>query len=137
MLNRNVNVIFDDGSNTMTLTCSTVRFGAETLGKVKEKIDFELVEVFEDTRLLIEIKVKLIFSDALFILGFLQSTSKKLTIDGENIEVVNAEKQTWFDLFEDSIVAAFPTLKFKKKTRGMPDFIYNVAHMGKHIGVTT
>ena len=135
MLNRNVNVTFDDGTYSATYTCTSVRFGMELLGKVKEDIDLELHERFQDARLLIEIKVRLSVAESLFTASFLESTSKNLIIDGVTIPVVIGGKQTWFDLFEDSNVAAFPTLKFKKKTKGLPEWVFTIG--STHKGVTS
>jgi|GEM_PF-4428507 len=110
------------------------------LGEVEEDLNFDLIEDYESVRMQIRLKVRLSFAETLYVADFLASTSKVLTIDGVNIEVVNDMKDIDFKLVEKSSFAAITELRFKKRSIGLANMgagsFGATGHIG-NVGVAT
>jgi hypothetical protein len=122
MLNRDVNVTFIHNGNIeqFTLFCERVKFSLELVGEVLEKLDYELVENYQENhRQRIEIKLQLNLIQGLAMTNFLQATDKKLIIDGVTFEVVNADSVIDFELFKGYNILTNPTLRFRVKALGV------------------
>ena len=124
------------GTNSRELVCDHVEFGVELIGDVDEYLDFEMAEVYENVRLLIEMPVRLWLPDALWLLGYLQADDKYIHIDGHVIRVVNNIKKLRFKLWKKTNIAAHVTLKFKMKDVGMPDWAFGSGYLGIAGGTT-
>lgn len=139
MLNSNLNVTFSYGYGQYqkTLKCLDVRYFWRAVGDILEDIDFHLIEDYQAVRQGIRIKPFLTFNDSVWMANFLSSDSKKLTIDGSTIDVVNAAQDVDFELFEDTQIATTPSLIFLKKDIGIVQIASasSVAYLGKSIRI--
>ena len=139
MLNKDVDILFSHGhgANNRILRADWVRFGMEFIGEVFDDIDFNLIEDYQDARFLINVKVRLFLADTIWIVDFLKSDSKILSLDGFDIEVVNNAKRISFPLLEKFNLAVVPELRFKKRDQGIPTFgaRVSVGYVG-NVGVT-
>lgn len=128
MLVREIEVTFIHyGMHQHTLKCDYVLFGLEFLGDVVEMFDDSLVENYRGGRERIELKVKLDLTESNFIADFLLATDKVLVIENYQYEVVNDMREAQFPLFKGSIIGTYPTLRFKKKTKGLTNPAYYLA----------
>jgi hypothetical protein len=117
MLFSNLDVVFKHNSDltSFVIQCDRVLFTLGYIGKVREDVNFELIEDYEGFREHLEIKPYLSAFETEAMKAFLKASDKKLTIEGNDYEVVNDMKNTKFTLFKGSSIAAYPTLRFKKK----------------------
>ena|SRR3990167_8015504 len=147
MLNQNVAVTFSygHGAQSRLIRCNWVVYGLEFLGDVEEDLDYTLIEdyagiindedvetVENSVRQTIKVKAILRVSDALWMAKFLASTTKKLIIDGNELEVVNAADRIEFPLVEESNFGANPELLFRVKTPGLVTMSESVGYFALH-----
>jgi len=121
MIVRDLNVTFSNyGLRPRTFLCDYVVFGLEVIGDTTEFLDHSLEEAEDlEVREKFQIKVKLDLSQAIFLAGFIKSTSKTLDIDGTRYEVVNDFRDAELGLFKNTTLAVHPLLRFKAKAIGI------------------
>jgi hypothetical protein len=128
MLIRNIEVTFIAPElQQRTIICDYVQFGLEYIGEIVEMFDDSLIENYRGGRERIELKVRLDLTEAQFMAAFLISTEKILVIENYQYKVVNDMRETAFPLFKNSIIGVYPTLRFRKKTKGLTNPAYYLA----------
>jgi hypothetical protein len=124
VINKDVNVTFKHGWGAASRTLvSDVEFGFEVVGNdaVVENIDYELIEDWDDIRLLIDVRVELDLVDAHWMKNFLSAkNSKILSMDGYDFWVVNNFERVNFPLLaKGSRLFVSPQLRFRGKEKGL------------------
>lgn len=124
MLPQSNDVIFsyDYGLNINTFRCTSVRLGLRLLGSVEDDLDFTMVEDYQAVRQTITIRVRLNFTTAQWMAGFVASEAKRLIIDGTPIEVVNGFDELDFELLNGYNAYADVEMVFFKKDKGLATF---------------
>lgn len=124
MLNQNLDIIFsyDYGRFSQALRCTWVKFAVKLIGSVEDDMEYDLVEDYKAVRQIIKLKVRLNFTQSLWMANFIADPAKKLTIDGTEIEVVNGFDEIDFELYDDFSVYAHPEMVFLKKDAGLAQF---------------
>lgn len=104
--------------------CDWVEFGVEFVGEVVEDIDYDLIEDYEDVRLLVWLKMTMeTFDEADWLAGFLGATDKHLVIDGREYEVVNDAKNVRYKLWDKSNAGTVVNLQFKARSLGLITYL--------------
>ena len=121
MLNNSNTIILSDGTTNKSIDAISVEFSHEqTLGKLEETVDGELVENYNGERLLIDTKFWADTSLANWLTtSFFSSTSKSIAIDGFIYNVVSTSNKNNIKLVKNKNFRGDVTLKFKKKELGV------------------